>query len=113
MHPGPHNPKPPNPFASNADFVDWLNEPIGPHTALTRYLASLHSGRPDLQAVFPDPVNIDSDRYLQWAATDQVDPVPAMLVPTRPPRHPLFAAPQPASTPLPGLNIVRSFNARM
>ena len=113
MHPGPHNPKPPNPFVDNTEFVAWLNEPIGPHTALTRYLANLHSGRPDLQAVFPDPVNVDSDRYLQWAATDRIDPVPAVLVPTRRPRNQPFVAPEPASTPLPGVNIVGYFNAEM
>lgn len=64
-------PYPPDPWGPDGDdeFVAWLHMAHGPpETAgrLTRFLASIHAIRPDLQAAFPDPEGADYERLLVW-----------------------------------------------
>lgn len=112
-HPGPGNQRPPNPFADHDGFVAWLNEPLSPRTELTRYLANLHSSRPDLWETFHDPVGVDCRRYLDWAESNLVDPVPVDLVPSRANAATLIAPAEPTPRPLPGINVVGYFNAEL
>jgi glycosyltransferase involved in cell wall biosynthesis len=62
--------EPPNPYAEGGDeaFLSWLNEVPAerPGGRLSRYLAALHSGRPDLLAVFADPDGADFAHFSEW-----------------------------------------------
>ncbi|MBU5424034.1 glycosyltransferase [Cellulomonas hominis] len=66
----PLPPDPLDPAAADA-FAGWLTEPQD--GGLGRYLAEIHRGRPDLQAVFPGVPGEQTGDFLDWAARHAVE----------------------------------------
>ena len=60
----------PDPFTAGGAtaFLAWLNEPVpgAAFPGLTRYLAAVHSERPDFQRVFPDLLGDDGAPYCRY-----------------------------------------------
>ena len=60
-----------SPFTAEGahELIAWLNQPaeVGGKAGITRYLAALHAGRPDLQRGFPDLGGSDGARFATWA----------------------------------------------
>ena len=62
-------PEPPSPFGAEGEeaFVRWLNEPIRALApVVTRYMLAIHSGRPDLQSAFPEPLGKSAAAFCRW-----------------------------------------------
>ena len=79
--------EPPSPFspAGERPFVTWLHEPLGSTRAVvTRYMMAVHSARPDLQQVFPDPLGRSAEAYAEWFRVDGLREIgyPACLSPS-------------------------------
>jgi glycosyltransferase involved in cell wall biosynthesis/SAM-dependent methyltransferase len=53
----------------DAEFLEAVNAPadVGGANGVSRYLAALHTHRPDLQRAYPDLDGPDADGYLGWA----------------------------------------------
>ena len=72
--------EPPNPFTHGQDaFTAWLLGPAWPGSALSRYLAAVHTARPDLRAAFPRVPGRDEQALLQWVADKYGGALPAGL----------------------------------
>jgi glycosyltransferase involved in cell wall biosynthesis len=61
-------PMPPDPFdlAGATSFLEWLREPIGGKTDVSRYAYAIYSERLDLQRAFPNVPGGDSRLFLDW-----------------------------------------------
>ncbi len=101
---------PPPPGMGNDEaFVAWWREPAFPETPVNRFLHALWRVRPDLQAVFHNPVGSDEGNFLQWAWTTlhdaDLDEAQGLL--------PTHTSPKAvtASTHSPGVNLVGYFSS--
>jgi glycosyltransferase involved in cell wall biosynthesis len=73
-------PEPPSPFSAHGEeaFVRWLNEPIRAlPPVVTRYMLAIHSGRPDLQQAFPEPLGKSAAAFCRWFLEDGQEEVHA------------------------------------
>jgi glycosyltransferase involved in cell wall biosynthesis len=102
---------PPNPFVSGQEeaFVAWLNEPV--FGGLSRYLSTIHSERPDLQIVFPDPAE---PLLLQWARDHgrREEKIPAKLLPPEESGPQRVERPVDANAPERGVNVIGFLSAQ-
>jgi glycosyltransferase involved in cell wall biosynthesis len=102
---------PPNPFVSGQEdaFVAWLNEPV--FGGLSRYLSTIHSERPDLQIVFPDPAE---PLLLQWARNHgrREEKIPAKLLPPEESGPQRIEQPVDGSAPERGVNVIGFLSAQ-
>ena len=60
-----------DPFDAEGEssFYRWLNEPEGKRRGdghLSRLMARIHAGRPDLRGAYPDPTGADFSRFSSW-----------------------------------------------
>ncbi|WP_298344863.1 glycosyltransferase [Ferrimicrobium sp.] len=69
---GEEPPSPPG-MGNDAAFLAWWREPAFAETRVNRFLYALWRVRPDLQAVFANPVGADEGNFLQWAWTTPHD----------------------------------------
>src|SRR2546423_1869315 len=72
--------EPPSPFSADGEeaFVRWLNEPIRAlPPVVTRYMLAIHSGRPDLQQAFPEPLGKRATAFCRWFLEDGQEEVQA------------------------------------
>ena len=81
--------EPPNPFdaAHPGDFVAWLNQPeTNGVTGVSRYIASIHADRLDLQIQFPALDGPDAVRFINWLWRDSdiSEAIPPELLPIEP-----------------------------
>lgn len=101
-------PPPPPGMGDDAAFVTWWREPAFHETPVNRFLYALWSARPDLQAVFANPVGGDEGNFLHWAWTTphdaDLDEAPAFLPAKSSPPHLLAKR-------TPGVNLVGYFSS--
>jgi glycosyltransferase involved in cell wall biosynthesis/SAM-dependent methyltransferase len=112
--------EPPNPFdlSGSQHFLAWLNEPVEPleRPQVSRYLAAIHTDRPDLQTSFPSLARPHADHYLDWIHHDgrAQENIPPELLPApkagldgSAPESPVRAALRP------GVNVAGYFRAEL
>jgi glycosyltransferase involved in cell wall biosynthesis len=103
---------PPSPFGpdGSAAFVAWLNQPWAWRDDRTVTLLLIHvwSQRPDVQAAYRDPINVDTAGLAEWGerAADYIEQWGHLHDPPREAPADAGAGAGRRPAPLPGLNIV-------
>jgi glycosyltransferase involved in cell wall biosynthesis/SAM-dependent methyltransferase len=98
----------------NERLIDWLMEPAEPTTRVSRALYGVWQMRPDLQAMFPNPLVSDELGLLLWGANSAVSDgwLPAELAPNELEvtlAHPTEIPIRPG----PGVNVAGYFQAEL
>jgi glycosyltransferase involved in cell wall biosynthesis/2-polyprenyl-3-methyl-5-hydroxy-6-metoxy-1,4-benzoquinol methylase len=101
-------------IGSNESFVAWLTGPAEAGSRVSRVLYGIWKMRPDLQAVYPNPLGSDEYGFLLWGANSAVSE--GWLPPELAPNELEVTLEHPAEIPVrdePGVNLAGYFQAEL